>query len=305
MRKKVILVLLAGCLCCSTAAMVSYAETPAHALTIIASVTNLSVSKNTIAVGESVQLELEWSTGAKQSVFYSSSDENVAIVDQNGLITGVGNGTATITVSHSNIGTDKTITIDVSDDVETSKTYQTSELTLGTKLKKYDTLHYTGDGAGSCLNVVNTKGDYDLVYLNSGDYVLPFDAEIVGIDGLVMYVAPDIEGRDLSGRQNAFPSVIRSTEILICYAMTTISMTLSFLYFCRSITANTSVTARSESRRLTMTKRRSLLNLSMNSTGCLLQWMIMKHSLRKTEMYPFMATISFIVIPSIIVPVMR
>ncbi len=84
MRKKVILVLLAGCLCCSTAAMVSYAETPAHALTIIASVTNLSVSKNTIAVGESVQLELEWSTGAKQSVFYSSSDENVAIVDQNG-----------------------------------------------------------------------------------------------------------------------------------------------------------------------------------------------------------------------------
>ena len=186
MRKKVILVLLAGCLCCSTAAMVSYAETPAHALTIIASVTNLSVSKNTIAVGESVQLELEWSTGAKQSVFYSSSDENVAIVDQNGLITGVGNGTATITVSHSNIGTDKTITIDVSDDVETSKTYQTSELTLGTKLKKYDTLHYTGDGAGSCLNVVNTKGDYDLVYLNSGDYVLPFDAEIVGIDGLVM-----------------------------------------------------------------------------------------------------------------------
>ena len=102
-----------------------------------------------------------------------------------------------------------------------------------------------------------------------------------------------------------FPSVIRSTEILICYAMTTISMTLSFLYFCRSITANTSVTARSESRRLTMTKRRSLLNLSMNSTGCLLQWMIMKHSLRKTEMYPFMATISFIVIPSIIVPVMR
>lgn len=218
MRKKVILVLLAGCLCCSTAAMVSYAETPAHALTIIASVTNLSVSKNTIAVGESVQLELEWSTGAKQSVFYSSSDENVAIVDQNGLITGVGNGTATITVSHSNIGTDKTITIDVSDDVETSKTYQTSELTLGTKLKKYDTLHYTGDGAGSCLNVVNTKGDYDLVYLNSGDYVLPFDAEIVGIDGLVMYVAPDIEGVTyLDGRTLSVGDTIDRNTHLLCY----------------------------------------------------------------------------------------
>ena len=218
MKKKVLSVLLAGCICCPMMAMASYGETPVHALTIIASVTNISVFKDTIAVGESVQLELEWSTGAEQMVYYSSSDESIATVDQNGLVTGIGNGTAIITLSHSNIGTDKTIAINVSEDAESSKTYNTSELTLEAKLKKYDTLHYTGTGAGSCLNVVNTEGGYDLVYLNSEDYVLPFDAEIVGIDGLVMYVAPDIEGITyLDGRTLSVGDTIDRNTHLLCY----------------------------------------------------------------------------------------
>lgn len=218
MKKKVLSVLLAGCICCPMMAMASYGETPVHALTIIASVTNISVFKDTIAVGESVQLELEWSTGAEQMVYYSSSDESIATVDQNGLVTGIGNGTAIITLSHSNIGTDKTITINVSEDAESNKTYNTSELTLETKLKKYDTLHYTGTGAGSCLNVVNTEGGYDIVYLNSEDYVLPFDAEIVGIDGLVMYVAPDIEGITyLDGRTLSVGDTIDRNTHLLCY----------------------------------------------------------------------------------------
>lgn len=218
MKKKVLSVLLAGCICCPMMAMASYGETPVHALTIIASVTNISVFKDTIAVGESVQLELEWSTGAEQMVYYSSSDESIATVDQNGLVTGIGDGTAIITLSHSNIGTDKTIAINVSEDAESSKTYNTSELTLEAKLKKYDTLHYTGTGAGNCLNVVNTEGGYDLVYLNSEDYVLPFDAEIVGIDGLVMYVAPDIEGITyLDGRTLSVGDTIDRNTHLLCY----------------------------------------------------------------------------------------
>lgn len=171
MKKKVLSVLLAGCICCPMMAMASYGETPVHALTIIASVTNISVFKDTIAVGESVQLELEWSTGAEQMVYYSSSDESIATVNQNGLVTGIGNGTAIITLSHSNIGTDKTIAINVSEDAEISKTYNTSELTLEAKLKKYDTLHYTGTGAGSCLNVVNTEGGYTPVLLID-DYII-------------------------------------------------------------------------------------------------------------------------------------
>lgn len=220
MKKKFISLLMAGCICCSSTVMLSSAEIPSQALSIIASVTKVSVFKDTIGVGETAQLELEWSTGAKQELFYSSSDESVATVDQNGLITGISDGTAVITVSHSDVavGKDKTITITVSNDVEKSTVYNTSELTLGTKLHKYDTLHYDQKNIGNCANIVNTNGDYDLAFIGENDYVLPFDAELVGIDGLVIYLAPDIDGINyLDGRTLNVGDKIDTSTHLLCY----------------------------------------------------------------------------------------
>lgn len=219
MKKKFVSFLMAGCICCTSLAMLSTADTPAHALTIIASVTKVSVFKDTIAVGENAQLELEWSNGAKQTIYYSSSDESVAAVDQNGLVTGISDGTAVITVSHSNSGKDKTITITVSSDVEKSTVYNTSELTLGTKLRKYDTLHYDNKNKGSVANIINAKGSYDLAFINESDYVLPFDAELVGIDVLTLYLAPEnLEGVTyLDGRTLKAGDTVDTNTHLLCY----------------------------------------------------------------------------------------
>ncbi len=218
MSKNIKSFILAICICCSSVTALTEPVTSSYALTIIAYVTEVSVSKDTIAIDESVQLETEWSTGAKQEIFYSSSDENIAVVDENGLVTGISDGTVTITLSHSNMGKDKTIDITVSSDVEKSIVYNTSELTLGTKLHKYDTLHYDNKNKGSCANIVNTKGSYDIAFINEEDYVLPFDAELVGIDGLVIYLAPDIDGITyLDGRTlNAGDTIDRNIHLL-CY----------------------------------------------------------------------------------------
>lgn len=231
MKRKFVSVLMAGCICCISLAMLSTADTPAHALTIIASVTKVSIFKDTIAVGENAQLELEWSTGAKQTIYYSSSDESVATVDQNGLVTGISDGTAVITVSHSNSGKDKTITITVSSDVEKSTIYNTSELALGTKLRKYDTLHYDDKNKGSVANIINAKGDYDLAFIDESDYVLPFDAELVGIDVSTFYLAPDIEGITyLDGRTLKAGDTVDTNTHLLCYDYFIKSASKSTLY---------------------------------------------------------------------------
>ena len=215
MKKKFISALMAGCICIS-GDYGNFAETTASALTIIASVREVTVKKDTIAIGEQVQLELIWSTGAKQEVKYTSSDESVITVDNTGLVTGVGEGTAEITVAPFSNNYSITISISVDKDVRISQTYNTSELTLGMKLYKYDTLHYDDKIQGSCANIINTKGSYDLAFINEKDYVLPFDAEVVGFDGLVMYLAPDIEGlKYIDGRTLNVGDVL----IHICFAM--------------------------------------------------------------------------------------
>ncbi|WP_107839450.1 phage major tail protein, TP901-1 family [Metasolibacillus meyeri] len=60
----------------------------------------LSPTTATIDVGDTVQLTavVEPLTATTQTVSYSSSDDDVAIVDANGLVTGVDVGNATITV---------------------------------------------------------------------------------------------------------------------------------------------------------------------------------------------------------------
>ena len=84
---------------------------------------------------------------------------------------------------------------DTPDDAATeSQVYDTSTLTLGTKLSQGDTLHYDKQNVGSVANIVNAKGDYDLAFISEEDYVLPFDAEVVGITALTIYLAPAVDG---------------------------------------------------------------------------------------------------------------
>ena len=219
MNKSLKTLLLAACICTTSISGIMSASTTAYAYTqLIASVQKVSIFKDTLAVGESAQLELTWGNGAHPDVTYSSSDESVVTVDQDGIVTGIADGTATITVSYLEGKSNKTLDISVSSDVEKSVIYNTSELTLGDKVRKYDILHYDNNNKGSAANIVNTKGSYDLVYINEKDYVLPFDAEYVGDWGTYMYLAPDIEGITyLDARTLNVDDVIDRNTHLLCY----------------------------------------------------------------------------------------
>lgn len=218
MTKSLKSMLLAACiLTTSTPGLMSVPTTYAYTQ-LIASLQEVSIFKDTLAIGEKAQLELTWSNGAHPELIYSSSDESVATVDQDGIVTGIANGTATITVSRLDGKNTKTLDISVSSDVEKSIVYNTSELNLGDKLRKYDILHYDNKSKGGNANVVNTKGSYDLVFINEKDYVLPFDAEYVGDWGSCMYLAPDIEGITyLDGRTLNVDDVIDRNTHLLCY----------------------------------------------------------------------------------------
>ena len=218
MTKSLKTLLLAACiLTTSTSGLMSTPTTYAYTQ-LIASLQEVSIFKDTLAIGEKAQLELTWSNGAHPEVIYSSSDKSVATVDQDGIVTGIANGTATITVSRLDGKNTKTLDISVSSDVEKSIVYNTSELNLGDKLRKYDILHYDNKNKGANANLVNTKGSYDLVFINEKDYVLPFDAEYVGDWGSCMYLAPDIEGITyLDGRKLNADDVIDRNTHLLCY----------------------------------------------------------------------------------------
>lgn len=218
MTKSLKTLLLAACiLTTSTSGLMSTPTTYAYTQ-LIASLQEVSIFKDTLAIGEKAKLELTWSNGAHPELIYSSSDESVATIDQDGIVTGIANGTATITVSRLDGKNTKTLDISVSSDVEKSIVYNTSELNLGDKLCKYDILHYDNKNKGANANVVNTKGSYDLVFINEKDYVLPFDAEYVGDWGSCMYLAPDIEGITyLDGRTLNVDDVIDRNTHLLCY----------------------------------------------------------------------------------------
>lgn len=218
MTKSLKSMLLAACiLTTSTSGLMSAPTTYAYTQ-LIASLQEVSIFKDTLAIGEKAQLELTWSNGAHPELIYSSSDESVATVDQDGIVTGIANGTVTITVSRLDGKNTKTLDISVSSDVEKSIVYNTSELNLGDKLCKYDILHYDNKNKGANANVVNTKGSYDLIFINEKDYVLPFDAEYVGDWGSCMYLAPDIEGITyLDGRTLNVDDVIDRNTHLLCY----------------------------------------------------------------------------------------
>lgn len=218
MGKNIKALILAACFCSTSFTALNAVPDTVSAYQLIASLQGVSIFKDTLAIGESAQLELTWSNGAHPEITYASSDENVATVDQDGIVTGIADGTATISVSYYDGKVSKTLDITVSGDVQKSIVYNTSELSLGDVVHKYDILHYDNKNKGSSANVVNTKGSYDLVFINEKDYVLPFDAEYVGDWGTCMYLAPDIEGITyLDGRTLNVGDVIDRNTHLLCY----------------------------------------------------------------------------------------
>lgn len=90
---------MSACLCAGTG---TYAAVPVSALSIIWSMTDATVEKDTISIGESIPINIEWSEDRAGYASYLTSDETVATVDAAGIITGVGEGSATITVIASN-----------------------------------------------------------------------------------------------------------------------------------------------------------------------------------------------------------
>ena len=218
MGKNIKALILAACICSTSFTALNAVPDTVSAYQLIASLQGVSIFKDTLAIGESAQLELTWSNGAHPEVIYASSDENVATVDQDGIVTGIADGTATISVSYYDGKVSKTLDITVSGDVQKSIVYNTSELSLGDVVHKYDILHYDNKNKGSSANVVNTKGSYDLFFINEKDYILPFDAEYVGDWGTCMYLAPDIEGITyLDGRTLNVGDVIDRNTHLLCY----------------------------------------------------------------------------------------
>lgn len=218
MGKNIKALILAACICSTSFTALNAVPDTVSAYQLIASLQGVSIFKDTLAIGESAQLELTWSNGAHPEITYASSDENVATVDQDGIVTGIADGTATISVSYYDGKVSKTLDITVSGDVQKSIVYNTSELSLGDVVHKYDILHYDNKNKGSSANVVNTKGSYDLVFINEKDYILPFDAEYVGDWGTCMYLAPDIEEITyLDGRTLNVGDVIDRNTHLLCY----------------------------------------------------------------------------------------
>ena len=218
MGKNIKALILAACFCSTSFTALNAVPDTVSAYQLIASLQGVSIFKDTLAIGESAQLELTWSNGAHPEVTYASSDENVATVDQDGIVTGIADGTATISVSYYDGKVSEALDITVSGDVQKSIVYNTSEISLGDVVHKYDILHYDNKNKGSSANVVNTKGSYDLVFINEKDYILPFDAEYVGDWGTCMYLAPDIEGITyLDGRTLNVGDVIDRNTHLLCY----------------------------------------------------------------------------------------
>ena len=218
MGKNIKALILAACFCSTSFTALNAVPDTVSAYQLIASLQGVSIFKDTLAIGESAQLKLTWSNGAHPEVTYASSDENVATVNQDGIVTGIADGIATISVSYYDGKVSETLDITVSGDVQKSIVYNTSELSLGDVVHKYDILHYDNKNKGSSANVVNTKGSYDLVFIYEKDYILPFDAEYVGDWGTCMYLAPDIEGITyLDGRTLNVGDVIDRNTHLLCY----------------------------------------------------------------------------------------
>ena len=74
-----------------------------------------TTTSSSIRVGKDLQVKLQMqpSNASIDTITYTSSDESIATVNQNGIVTGVSKGTVTITVNDAYTGTTKTVKLTV------------------------------------------------------------------------------------------------------------------------------------------------------------------------------------------------
>lgn len=74
-----------------------------------------TTTSSSIRVGKDLQVKLQMqpSNASIDPITYTSSDESIATVNQNGIVTGVSAGTVTITVNDAYTGTTKTVKLTV------------------------------------------------------------------------------------------------------------------------------------------------------------------------------------------------
>lgn len=216
--KKITAFMLAVTSCFAAGATYAAPVPTVAAAQLIASMRDMTTRKSTIAVGESVPLKIEWSNGALPEVTYTSSDENVVTVDENGVFTGISEGTAVITAALTK--TSKSIEVTVSKDVIPSTIYNTSELKgYDIKMNATDVICY--DGSGN-MNIATVNDDGELKYSNifkKGDeYIVERDSVMVAAQYGYTYLAPESESVNyVDCREVEVGDIIGSSSVLLCY----------------------------------------------------------------------------------------
>lgn len=150
-------------------------------VTVLApAVTNVAVTPapSSVIIGETVQLSVDVTTvsGASEDVTWSSSDETIATVDQDGLVTGVAIGAATITatsVATPSVSGSSALTVT---DVPAVTSVTLDPATLELEIDETATLTPTVDAVGGA--------DASVTWASSDVAVATVDA-----DGLVTAVA--------------------------------------------------------------------------------------------------------------------
>lgn len=202
------------------AAGTTYAA-PAHTASAyqqIASMRGVATRKSTIAIGESVPLKIEWSNGALPEVTYTSSDESVVTVDENGVYTGISEGTAVITAALEK--TSKSIEVTVSKDVIPSTIYNTSELKgYDIKMNATDVICYDGSGNMN-IAAVNDDGElkYSSIFKKGDEYIVERDSVMVAAQYGYTYLAPESESVNyVDCREVEVGDIIGSSSVLLTY----------------------------------------------------------------------------------------
>ena len=195
MKRQIAAAILAGAMVTAPVCGAFAPAMSAGALTIIATPTSVTIPKGVIAVGETMRIDFKWGTGAvPDTITFSSHDDDIATVDQGGLITGVGTGITEIYVDIDSIGKSYTFTVTVSENAQPNYEYSLYQLDPGMKLNAGDTLVDDGASVAKTVNLLNDKGEYDVIHMADGPYTMQTEAMVVGLDGIILYIVPLAEG---------------------------------------------------------------------------------------------------------------
>lgn len=217
--------MIAGGLCLSCTPSIDYSSS-VSAFQIIASAKSVTLPKDVLAVGEVKKLVFEWSNGAIPEIVYSSSDESVATVDENGAVTGVSDGTAVITVKISRPSTGgytvKEVEVPVSSDARMSEEFSTGSLQVRQKLHKYDTIYYDENEKNSNISYSYITDKSEVIndsFMPSNNFklILPYDAEVIKA-GIELIIAPQIdEVRYIYADSLKTGDVVDTSAVLLIY----------------------------------------------------------------------------------------